>query len=202
MKKYTVLLLLFLLPFYLFSQSGDFKIPVINEKSLKSDLLIKDSLLLKKNLFNLDIGLLCLEFSYARNFKKNSKWYIGCGTGFYCDGLLQAKNIYNAYNITNNFFSENRYCNIYEFLNASIHTNYLISENFSLKSGITLNEIFVKDSEIGGMAFMGIFVSPLVGIKNYKLGTRFLIGVVDPTTSGFHYILTYYNPLFFISINL
>jgi len=204
MKKSIVILIIFLLPFNLFSQSSNFfnnnaKTPVFNENYFKNNLLLKDTSV-KKNLFCFDIGV--LAFSYTRNIK-NSNWYLGGGIGLYGDIMVLKYNVKNAYSISgDHWFSETRTSNLYEILNISVQSNYLFSKNFILRTGITLQKIYVTDSEIEGITFTGLYFSPLLGLKHFKIGTRFLIGIVDPFAEGFDDPIIYYYPLVYFSFNL
>jgi hypothetical protein len=198
MKRKIIILSIFSLPFNLFSQSGNLlnnnsKPPAFNENHL----LLKDTSV-KKNLFCIDIGFPTLAFSYTRNIK-NSKWYLGGGLGFYGDIMVLKYEVKNAYSLSDkHFFLETRTSNLYEILNISFQSNYIFSKNFMLRTGITWQEIYVSNLEHQG-AFTGLYISPLFGLKHFKIGTRFLIGLVQ--FSGLEPLI-YYNPIIFFSFNL
>ena len=202
MKKNMGFILIFLLSFNLFSQSGvllknSTDMLVFNENYLKSDFIIKkDTSVIKKNLFCIDIGIPTLAFSYTRNIK-NSNWYLGGGLGLYGDYFLQKFEVENAYE-----YNTRSTLHLYEFLNISIQSNYMFSNNFILRSGITFQPVYTGDEYIEGFVFTGIFFSPLLGFKHYKIGTRFLIGLVDPFAGDDLNPVIYYNPLIFFSFNL
>lgn len=154
---------------------------------------LRQDSLFKKGLWSIDVGFFVV--SYARRIK-NSKWYIGGGLGLYGSYYLLENEINNAYD-----FHDKEKMPLFEFVSVSIQSNYVFSKNFILRSGITAQQIYSgNDDSIEGWVYSGLFISPLIGIKRFKIGTRIIFGGL--IAGNFKYRYAYYNPIVFVSCNL
>lgn len=174
MKKNIVILIIFLLPFYLFSQSGNFlnnkpQIPVFNENYYKNNLLLKDTTV-KKNIFSIETDIITdvdmitegalayipVSVAYARRIKKTI--FVGIGTG--------------------NFYS--RDCGSYTFINftdlwrENIHLECFViflshTQHLMLETGIRAS-VKMWEEEEGMGTFLGCYFKPMFGWQYFKIG--------------------------------
>lgn len=172
--KNIFLILTFLLIFNnIFSQLNNFKIPVLNENYLKSDILLNDTSIYNRNLISWDFDLLAVSFAYARKIK-TSNWYIGgrAGQGISYLSIFCGNNFPNTISLNNGSLF---YSSINKFMHAEIFCNYMFSEKILFDWGIQLT--FSQDNPENQFVLLGGYFSPMFGWRKFKIGTCIIISI-------------------------